>query len=184
MRIAVTGTHGVGKSTLIADFAAAHPDYESVAEPYWLLAQQGLPFADGATIADLEQQLVESCRLISAHANVNNVIFDRCPLDFLAYLEVVSAAEGFEWLPGGRELAQIGRALATLDLVMFTPLTSPDEIAVAIEKPKLRRRVDRRLKTMLGEDDLGLLADGPRVVEVVGTPAQRLALASALVAGG
>ena len=97
---------------------------------------------------------------------------------------MVSAAEGFEWLPGGRELAQIGRALATLDLVMFTPLTSPDEIAVAIEKPKLRRRVDRRLKTMLGEDDLGLLAEGPRVAEVVGTPAHRLALASALVAGG
>jgi broad-specificity NMP kinase len=54
MRIAVTGTHGIGKTTFIDDLAAAYPGYECVAEPYWLLDQQGLPFSDGATIADLE----------------------------------------------------------------------------------------------------------------------------------
>ena len=37
MRIAVSGTHCSGKSTLLQDFAAAHRDYESVPEPYELL---------------------------------------------------------------------------------------------------------------------------------------------------
>jgi hypothetical protein len=181
MRIAVTGTHGVGKSTFIDDFVAAYPGYESVAEPYWLLDQQGLPFSDGATIADLEKQLAESCKLIGGYTSGRDVIFDRCPLDFLAYLEVVSASEGFEWLPSGRELAQVSKSLALLDVVIFVPLTSPDEIPVQIERPRLRSRVDRRLKSMLREDDLGLLHDGPRIVEIVGSRAQRVATASSLL---
>jgi len=180
MRIAVTGTHGIGKTTFIDDFAAAYSSYESVAEPYLLLDQQGLPFSDGATIADLEKQLSESCKLIMDHAGACDVIFDRCPLDFLAYLEVVSASEGFEWLPGGRQLAQVGEALAVLDVVIFVPLSSPDEIPVQIERPRLRSRVDRRLKTMLRDDDLGLLHDGPRIVEVVGSRAQRMAVAGSV----
>jgi len=182
MRIAVTGPHGSGKSTLVADFCAAYPGYEAVAEPYWLLAQQGVVFADGPTVADLEEQLKQSCALILA-TDEADVVFDRCPLDFLAYLEVVGAAEGFEWEPDGRLLGRIEKALARLDLVAFVPLRRPDEIAVTIEYPRLRTRVDARLKTMLREDDLGLLADGPRVVEVTGTPAERVARLAAAVAG-
>lgn len=173
MRIAVTGTHGSGKTTLIEDFAAANPHYEPVPEPYWLLAQQGTVFADGPTVADLEEQLRQSCTLLLGTSE-SDVIFDRCPLDFLAYLEVVSAAEGFEWTPDGKLLSRIEKALATLDLIVFVPLTQPDEVKVAIEYPKLRARVDARLKTMLREDELGLLEHGPRVVEVTGTREERV----------
>lgn len=180
MRIAVTGTHGCGKTTLIDDFISAHGNYESVPEPYWLLAQRGMPFADGPTTADLEEQLGQSCTLILEQITGNDVIFDRCPLDFLAYLDVVSADEGFEWLPHGLLLGRIGRALATLDVVVFVPLLRPDEIMVPIEHSKLRAKVDRRLKSMLRQDDLGLLEDGPRIVEVSGPRAQRVASIAAL----
>ena len=176
MRIAVTGTHGCGKTTLIDDFIATHDEYESVPEPYWLLAQNGMPFTDGPSTADLEEQLGQSCTLILEQVSGANVIFDRCPLDFLAYLDVVSESEGFEWLPQGRLLGRIARALATLDLVVFVPLQRPDEIAVPIEYPQLRAKVDRRLKTMLRQDDLGLLDEGqPRVVEISGSRPHRLA---------
>ncbi|ESQ81852.1 hypothetical protein AEAC466_20020 [Asticcacaulis sp. AC466] len=181
MHIAVTGAHGVGKTTFIEDFTTVHRSYESVAEPYWLLEQQGVAFSNGATIPDLEKQLTESCKLILEYAHGRDVIFDRCPLDFLAYLEVVSAREGFEWLPGGRELANISKALAVLDVVIFVPLTSPDDIPIQIEFPRLRKRVDRRLKTMLREDDLGLLHNGPRIIEVLGFRAQRVAMADSLL---
>src|SRR6478609_4978243 len=106
MRIAVTGTHGSGKTTLIEDFVAANPHYENMPEPYWLLVQQGTVFANGPTVADLEEQLKQSCALILASSEPD-VIFDRCPLDFIAYLEVVSAAEGFEWVPDGKRLPRI-----------------------------------------------------------------------------
>lgn len=181
MRIAVTGTHGSGKTTLIEDFVAANPHYEHMPEPYWLLVQQGVVFANGPDAADLEEQLRQSCALILA-ATEPDVIFDRCPLDFIAYLEVVSAAEGFEWAPDGKLLKRIENALASLDVVAFVPLTQPDEIKVTIEYPKLRTRVDSRLKTMLREDDLGLLAEGPRVVEVNGSRRARVAELNELLA--
>ncbi len=64
MRIAVTGAHGVGKTTLIDDFVAAYPRFAREQEPYWALAQQGVAFADGATVPDLKQQLKASCDMI------------------------------------------------------------------------------------------------------------------------
>jgi hypothetical protein len=181
MRIAVTGTHGGGKTTLIDDFVAAHPDYESVPEPYWLLAQEGVPFAEGPNSADLEEQLKQSCKLILDPASGRNVIFDRCPLDFLAYLDVVSQDEGFEWVPDGKLLARIGKALASLDILVFVPLLPADDIKVGIEYPALRARVDRRLKALLRRDDTGLLVDGPRILEVSGSREARVAqIAAAL----
>jgi len=182
MRIAVTGTHGSGKTTLVEDFVAAAQGYESVPEPYWLLAQQGVVFADGPDVAGLEEQLKQSCALILATTEAD-VVFDRCPLDFLGYLEVLSAAEGFEWSPDGKLLQRIEKALATLDLVAFVPLLRPDEIAVTIEYPKLRARVDARLKAILRDDELGLLSDGPRIVEVTGTRDQRVQRLMAELAG-
>lgn len=180
MRVAVSGAHGVGKTTLIEDFVAAHPRFASEQEPYWALAQQGVPFADGATVADLETQLKASCEMILA-AEAGDVVFDRCPFDFVAYLEVVAADEGFAWEPSGRLLSQLDRAVAALDVIAFVPVLAEDEIAVAIEQPRLRARVDRRLKALLRRDELGLLAGGPRVVEVSGGRRVRVArLAAAL----
>ncbi len=174
MRIAVTGTHGSGKTTLIEDFVAAHPAYEAVAEPYWSLAERGALFAAKPDIADFEAQLAESCRLI-LETRGDNVVFDRCPLDFLAYLDVVSADEGSEWLPQGKLLTRLSRALANLDLIVFIALAQPDDIKTPIEHPTLRRRVDARLKAMIRNDELGLLAGRARVVEVTGTRERRVA---------
>ena len=156
MRIAVSGTHGVGKTTLVEDFAAARRDVLLVPEPYWLMAEEGVPFADGPSSADLELQLERSCALILADAEEEEVIFDRSPIDFLAYLEVVSEDEGFEWFPTGKLLARIEKALARLDLLVFVPLMQPDDIAVAIEYPALRKKVDARLKSIIRKDELGL----------------------------
>ena len=63
---------------------------------------------------------------------------------------------------------------ARLDLLVFVPLAEPDDISVPIEYPALRRKVDRRLKAILRDDDLGLFADGPRVLEISGTRDSRL----------
>jgi hypothetical protein len=180
MRIAVSGAHGVGKTTLIEDFVAAYPQFAREQEPYWALAQQGVAFADGATVPDLEQQLKASCEMIMT-VEAADVLFDRCPLDFVAYLEVVAEAEGYEWEPAGRLLSRLDAAVAALDVIVLVPIVAPDEIGVAIEQPRLRARVDRRLKALLRRDELGLLAEGPRLVEVFGTPDARVArLAEAL----
>lgn len=174
MRIAVTGTHGTGKTTLIEEFVSTARAYEAVPEPYWLLTQEGMAFANGPNIADLEEQLACSCALIAEQITGDNVVFDRCPLDLVAYLEVVSASEGFEWSPQGRMLGRMEKALQSLDMIVFVPLQKPDEISIKIEYPKLRQMVDRRLKAIMRKDDLGLLEAGPRILEVSGPTASRV----------
>lgn len=184
MRIAVTGTHGSGKTTLIDDLVAAHPAYEHEQEPYWALAQhEGTPFADGATSADLEEQLEQSCAMILASVASPDIVYDRCPLDFVAYLEVVAVREGFEWVPSGKLLGRIEKALASLGLVVFLPLSRPDEIDVTIELPRLRSKVDTRLKAIIRDDELGLLEGRPKILELRGTRAEWLARLAEIVAG-
>lgn len=174
MRIAITGTHGSGKTTLASDFRDASPSYEVLSEPYWQLVQEGVAFSARPTVEDLEAQLGYSCRQILDIATGHSVVFDRCPLDFLAYLDVVSAGQGFDWEPQGRLLGRIDCALKSLDTIIFVPLVEPDEIPGPIELPRLRARVDRRLKAMFEQDDLGLLADGPQILELSGSRIERL----------
>jgi hypothetical protein len=175
MRIAVTGTHGSGKTTLIDDFLAAHPGYAHEQEPYWALAQQGVIFADGPNVADLEQQFDHSVAMILDRSGDGHVIFDHSPIDFLAYLEVVGPREGSDWSASGRQLVRLQRALAALDLLVFLPLAEPDEIATRIEYPRLRAAVDRRLKILLYDDPLDLFTSGtPRLLELQGSRRRRL----------
>ena len=134
-----------------------------------------MPFADGPTTAELEEQLELSCALILNSVGQGDIIFDRCPLDLVAYLDVVSGTEGFEWEPHARLLTGMEKAMRTIGLVVFVPLTRPDEIAVAIEYPKLRRRVDARVRALLSDDELGLL-EGVRVLTVSGPREQRVAM--------
>ena len=174
MRIAVIGAHGTGKTTLIEDLAAASDQFEIVPEPFWVFPQGEAAFLDGPTTEDLEEQLKQSCDLICDRTDQKNVVFDRCPLDFLAYLDVISNAEGYEWVPDGKLMTRIERAMQALDLVVFVPVLSPDEIEVQIEFPKLRRQVDARLKRMLRDDKWGFFEADLRVIEVSGSPTQRV----------
>jgi hypothetical protein len=49
----------------------------------------------------------------------------------LAYLDVVSQSEAFEWFLTGR----LEAALTTLDLLIFVPIVTPDEISVPARRP-------------------------------------------------
>jgi hypothetical protein len=169
MRIAVTGTHQVGKTTLIEDLIAANPGYVSVQEAYWELAERGAAFALVPTAADIDQQLDHCLSAILESATTADIVYDRCPLDFIAYHEVIAAAEGGEWAPTGRQLVRIEKALASLELIAFVPIARRDDFLGTIEQPRLRRAVDGQLKSILREDTTGLLAAGPPVVEVAGS---------------
>ena len=84
MRIAFTGSHRVGKTTLAEEIAKSLPNYEFKTEPYLQLEEEGYEFSEIPTIDDYIEQFNFSIEQISD--SKKDVIFDRCPVDLLAYI--------------------------------------------------------------------------------------------------
>ena len=169
MRIAVSGTHASGKTTLIEAWLVLHPQYLFEPEPYATLQELGEYFADTPTVADFERQLEFQAEVMGRYGKGENVIFERAPVDFLAYMSVMGEG-GDGWVESVRE------ALSHLDVIVFLPLDENARIAVsADEGPELRDAVNDNLQRMLLDDALDLFADSaPVVLEVRGTVQQRL----------
>jgi len=166
MRIAVSGSHLVGKTTLVGALSVALPQFDVVPEPYHLLEEDGHAFAEMPSIEDFELQLERS--LQSVHEGGNNVIFDRCALDILGYLTTHQDADVFrltDWLP------RIQQSIAALDLIVFVPIEEPDRIAVPHADAALRAEVDEVLRDVIVDDTYGLGFD---VMTTEGATASRV----------
>ena len=167
MRIAISGTHRSGKSTLVGDLAVALPEYSTVEEPYWLLVEEGHEFAEMPSAEDFELQLERSIAYLEE--GDEDVIFDRCPADLLGYLLTHPEAEAFDlkrWLP------RVRKAMETLDLIVFLPVEERDRIALSpSEDGEFRALVDEKLEEILLENALGFDVD---VLEVTGAPRERV----------
>ena len=158
MRIAVSGTHCSGKSTLIDLFLEAHPEYFREPEPYeWL---SGLEPGE----RDFYQQLEVSVGRLGSFHDDDQVIAERSPLDFLAYL-----------LATGEDVSSfiepVRSTMEHLDLLVFLPLNDEDGIvAPGDEDLELRDAMNEQLIGLMEGDEFDL-----QVVELTGTPAARLA---------
>lgn len=158
MRIAVSGTHDVGKSTLIDEFLRLHSEFVHEPEPYTVLVEDyGEEFSAEPCVEDFLRQLEFNLERLGQHAAGEKVIYERCPLDFLAYLSALDANVS-EAL-----VKRISDAVQQLDLIVYLPLQSDD----AREYPKLRRAMDHQLSEILTSTDVP-------IVEVTGSTAQRL----------
>ena len=169
MRIAVTGTHRVGKSTLIEALEDRLPAYRVVDEPYHLLEEEGHEFASPPSLEDFLEQLRRSLESIAEAEGERDVLFDRCPLDFLGYLLTHEESDAFD---PGDWMARIRSSLQTLELVIFVPIEQRDRFRLpAHEDPARRREVDEKLAWLLLDDPFGL---GVEVLCVHGSGAARL----------
>jgi hypothetical protein len=152
VRIAFSGSHRVGKTTLIGHLVERLPGHATVDEPYYLLEEDGYEFAEQPSLEDFEAQLVRS--LAAFDEAGRDVLFDRCPVDILAYLlehEDATAFDPDDWLVPIRD------ALRTLDLLVFVPIEEADRIAFAPhEDAEHRRAVHDRLCELLLDGSLGV----------------------------
>jgi len=174
MRIAISGTHGCGKTTLINDFIEKHPEYSAELEPYWELSSTGYTFDSEPSVADMDQQLETSARMILASQSDELILFDRSPFDYLAYSKAIEELCGNEWKPTEHQMKLLEKANEALDLVVFVPLTSPDEVSGSIQYPKLRGAVDRYLRGSILGDLTITNQSSPSIVEISGTRSQRV----------
>jgi len=167
MRVAFVGAHRTGKSTLIEAVADAMPAYEVLDEPYVILEDDGYEHSDPPSVEDFAEQLRVSLESVGeARADV---LLDRSPLDFVAYLRAL----GHE----PEDPLLVADVMERLDLVVFVPIEEPDRISLpAHEDRGLRERVDEILRQ--------LVADEAHVVEVSGTLAERTEQVLRAIAAG
>jgi predicted ATPase len=176
VRIAFSGTHRAGKSTLLAAIAERLPGYVTVDEPYHLLEEEGYELGDPPSIEDFEAQLERS--IAALRDGQRDVLFDRCPADIVAYLTTHEDGAAFErdaWID------RVQRAMETLDLIVFVPIEARDRIALpAHEDRGWRAAVDEALEELLVDNGLELDVE---VLRVEGGVAARVALVMARIAG-
>jgi hypothetical protein len=165
VRVAFSGSHRTGKTTLVAAIANLVPSYLVVDEPYHVLEETGHEFSDPPSIEDYEQQLRTSLELVATAPA--DALLDRCPLDVVAYLQAIDDDFDLDdWLD------EIRDAMARIDLVVVVPIETPDRIAVAAhEDRRLRRRVDERLQRLALDDPYGFAVT---TLEVAGTLGERV----------
>jgi predicted ATPase len=176
MRIAVSGTHGVGKSTLIEEFLRRHPEFVHEPEPYRVLVEDlAEEFAAEPCVEDFRRQLEFNIERLGQHAADENVIYERCPIDFLAYIAVLD-----EWSAEAL-VAPAQEAMQHLDIVVYLPFAEANE---ADEFPKLQRAVDRKLGKIFREDEWGIMSSTEAIViEGEGSTEQRLRILEQAILG-
>jgi hypothetical protein len=153
VRIAVSGTHMTGKSSLIKALGACLPNHRTIPEPYEILEERGYAFAHPPTVDDYVMQLRQS--LITLRRRSPNLILDRCPLDFLGYIYASPdpEADRFDLALWHGEIAQ---AMKSLDLVVALHVDATYDPAMPSEDAAFRLAVDDILRDIVDGDSLDL----------------------------
>jgi predicted ATPase len=160
MKIAILGAHNVGKTTLAEALLEKLPGFTLELEPYYQLEIAGYEFSAIPTAEDFIEQFNYSADLISNSAD--NVIFDRCVIDILAYLHAIDPCKNIQRL---FETAQ--RVIAGIELLVLVPIEEPDLIpGHQADHPKLRKLVDDLIHDWI--EDFGT-----EVIKVSGTLSNR-----------
>jgi hypothetical protein len=187
MRIAISGSHSLGKSTVVNDWVARHPRFRREEEPYRALGLHGpyeILFRDASTRLHNGIQMYYNISRIHRYGDsAEDVIFDRAPVDYIAYSQYtanqgrtdIDSAFVESMVPAVRE------SLDHLDILAFVPKS--DAWPVAMEADGIRPvdhgyrdEVDAIFKQIYREGRFQVLPEkkGPRLIELWGPSEQRL----------
>mgnify|MGYP003113828848 CR=1 FL=1 len=126
MRIAISGSANLGKSTLIKDFLEEWPTYGFEVKTYRdILTEEELPHSKETTKKTQKAILNYMTETLEKFDTGDKVIFDRCPLDNLVYSMWAMSQEGNdidedfidECIPLVRD------SMKNLDIIFFIPMT-------------------------------------------------------------
>lgn len=179
MRIAVSGTHFIGKSTLIQDFLKMHPEYIFESEPYYKLQEEQLmELSLEPSLESLLEQLDFSIQQINQLQDKKNIIFDRCAVDFVAYAMCIAEQENRDIHDSemAERFIDIKSALNNLDLIVFLPISKENAITYTEDNPEYRKLADKCFKKLYRDEVCDIFPgyNHPRIIEITGEREKRV----------
>ena len=186
MRIAVSGSHSLGKSTFVKDWVGSHSCYKREEEPYRSLDAQGydIRFRQESNRLHNGIQLFYNISRVNAYKDsTSNVIFDRSPVDYLAYSQY-TADHGTTDINDEfvKMMVQSVRdSLANLDMLVFIPISEQwpiemeDDGIRPLDLP-YRDEVDTIFKQIYRDQRFDVMPQngGPDMLELWGSRQERI----------
>lgn len=189
MKIAVVGTQCIGKSTFIKDFLKKWPMYSTPEKTYRdVVKEKNIPI--NKTGSEESQQVILDFLVDQSMScsKDENVIFDRCVLDNLAYSSWLHLNDKVSEKFLDKTRILVRESLKFFDIIFFLPLTkmSPVELVedgVRDTDPVYREEIDNIFKVFVksyqqGDGRIFPKGDSPPIIEIYGTPEQRVMLTS------
>ncbi|MBI2785982.1 MAG: AAA family ATPase [Legionella longbeachae] len=185
MRIAVSGTHSVGKSTFVWDFIKAHPEYVREEEPYRVLRDNyNIKFGKQSTRFCNGLQMYQNISRIKQYPNSESkVIFDRSPIDYIAYSLYTANYHQTDLDQNFVDslITPVKESLEFIDLLIFIsinkhhPVEIEDDGIRPIDK-SYRSEVDEFFKKIYFENQYNLLSvkNPPKLFELWGSREERI----------
>jgi hypothetical protein len=187
MRIAISGSHSLGKSTVVNDWVALNGDYMREEEPYRVLSLRGpyeILFRDASTRLHNGIQLYYSISRLNRYSMpAQQVIFDRAPVDYIAYSQYTANQRSTD-IDDDFVMSMVSavrESLDRLDILAFVPQS--DDWPVAMEDDGIRPvdhsyrdEVDAIFKQIYRDGRFDILpkTSPPLLIELVGSPEHRL----------
>ncbi len=193
MRIAISGSHSLGKSTLVHDWLAANPTYLREQEPYRVLRDwYDIEFRQKSTRLHNGIQLYYNVSRVMRYAiATENVIFDRAPVDYIAYSQYTANHSTTDIDNAFIEsmVPIVREALKRIDVLVFLPITEKWQVEMEddgirpVDHP-YRKEVDNLFKEIYRDGRFQVMnsKNVPRLVELWGPPGERIEKLAQIVA--
>ena len=189
MRIAISGTANLGKTTLINDFIQEWPLYKTPESSYRdLLKEKKYPCNKKVTKEGQWAILNHMIDDLQKHDKNSNIIYDRCPLDCLVYTlwayEKQSSDIDDDFI--SKIIPLVKKSYHYLDIIFFTPICKYNKIDIV--NKDLREtdgdyieEIDNLFKGIIHQYQNNIQSnvffdpnDSPAVIEIFGSREERI----------
>ena len=191
MRISISGTANVGKSTLVKDFLKNWPLYKTPSSTYRDVLKTGnYPHSKKCNKEGQWAIINHMIDEMQKYSNDDKVIFDRGPLDCLVYsmwaFEKKSTDIDKEFID--KLIPLVRESMKFIDVIFFIPITKTSPVPIVNDgtreiDPVYIDEIDNLFKAMmyqyhhnLGRSPFFSADDCPAIIEIFGKPEERILL--------
>ena len=187
MRIGISGTQNIGKSTVVADFLKEWDMYTTPKVSYRdVLIEKGLDCNQETTPETQSIIMDHLCDHLMGTDRLDNIIIDRTPYDALAYSIWANAKglDGFtdEFIQTQITLAKESSSL--YDIIFHIPIVEGHDVEIEADElrdtdPQFREEIDNIFGAIFEtyakqEGPFFKFDDCPAIIELFGSPEERM----------